>query len=147
MNITQIDSIVLSSLEKELSYEELFGFASRNTYSVEEGVEQNLSKETIESLKTQCVNASKEWWIGKFIKMEIPESQLIEDDLLTKEKAEGDADKKMIVGEVIGMSEIGFVIRIAESKGNKTINVANMVSGNNKCWILLKEGYLNLNVC
>lgn len=139
--------MVLSSLEKELSYEELFEFASRDTYSLEDGVDQNLSIETIKSLLTQCVNASKDWWIGKFIKMEIPESQLIEDDLLTKEKVESDDKKKMIVGEVVGMSEIGFVIRIAESEGNKTINVANMVSGNNKCWILLKEGYLNLSVC
>ena len=46
----------------------------------------------------------------------------------------------------MGMSETGFVLRISGDE-NETVSVDNFVSGGYKCWLLLKEGYLNLVLC
>lgn len=35
-------------------------------------------------LVQQCRNAPRDWWVGKFVKMEIPSSKLLHNDVLVK---------------------------------------------------------------
>ncbi len=99
-------------------------------------------------LVQQCRNAPRDWWVGKFVKMEIPSSKLLHNDVLVKEEKDQteEEDLRLVVGEVVGMSETGFVLRISGDE-NETVSVDNFVSGGYKCWLLLKEGYLNLVLC
>lgn len=99
-------------------------------------------------LVQQCRNAPRDWWVGKFVKVEIPSSKLLHNDVLVKEEKDQteEEDLRLVVGEVVGMSETGFVLRISGDE-NETVSVDNFVSGGYKCWLLLKEGYLNLVLC
>ena len=86
--------------------------------------------------------------MGSKLKMEIPSSKLLHNDVLVKEEKDQteEEDLRLVVGEVVGMSETGFVLRISGDE-NETVSVDNFVSGGYKCWLLLKEGYLNLVLC
>lgn len=97
--------------------------------------------EKIHQLKEQCKAETREWWISKYVKIEIP-AVLIRGGEATEEEKE----KKIVIGEVVGMSESGFVLGLAGEHQN-TVIVDDFVGGENRCWLLLKEGFCNLFLC
>ena len=137
--LSSVKDIVTPATLKELSL--------RDAYSINESNSQQMNNQ-IEIWKQECLKVPKEWWIDKFVKMEIPESLLTDDDLIVNKEINEDGEKKMIIGEIIAITEVGFVIRLVEQEEeDNTITVPNIISGNFKCWLLFKEGYLNLLVC
>ena len=137
--LSSVKDVVTPATLKELSL--------RDAYSINESNSQQMNNQ-IEIWKQECLKVPKEWWIDKFVKMEIPESFLTDDDLIVNKETNEDGEKKMIIGEIIAITEVGFVIRLVEQQEeDNTITVPNIISGNFKCWLLFKEGYLNLLVC
>lgn len=137
--LSSVKDVVTPATLKELSL--------RDAYSINESNSQQMNNQ-IEIWKQECLKVPKEWWIDKFVKMEIPESLLTDDDLIVNKEINEDGEKKMIIGEIIAITEVGFVIRLVEQQEeDNTITVPNIISGNFKCWLLFKEGYLNLLVC
>lgn len=137
--LSSVKDVVTPATLKELSL--------RDAYSINESNSQQMNNQ-IEIWKQECLKVPKEWWIDKFVKMEIPESFLTDDDLIVNKEINEDGEKKMIIGEIIAITEVGFVIRLVEQQEeDNTITVPNIISGNFKCWLLFKEGYLNLLVC
>ena len=137
--LSSVKYIVTPATLKELSL--------RETYSITESNSQQMNNQ-IEIWKQECLKVPKEWWIGKFVKMEIAESFFTDDDLIVNKEIKEEGEKKMIVGEIIAITEVGFVIRlVGQEEEDNTITVPTIISGNFKCWLLFKEGYLNLLVC
>lgn len=130
-----LDSLVLSALEGGRAETELATLSAR----------KDLTGEDARELIEQCRSASRDWWVGKFVKVEIPEKWMLRNDVLgvKEEKEEGEA-MKLAVAEVVGMSETGFTLRIVGEKEQNTLSIDSLVNGEYKCWLLLKEGYLNL---
>ena len=71
--LSSIKDIVTPATLKELSL--------RETYSITESNSQQMNNQ-IEIWKQECLKVPKEWWIGKFVKMEIAESFFTDDDLI-----------------------------------------------------------------
>ena len=131
---------MLEPSEDPRSPEELTALASRPDYSDETPF--NLSVEKINALKEQCKQAPREWWMSKYVKIELPEA------LLRGNEGSGEKEeRRMVVGEVVGMSENGFVLGLSGEEHQSTLIVNDFTSGENKCWLLLKEGFCNLLVC
>ena len=134
---------MLEPSEDSRSPEELAALANRPDYSAETPF--NLSAEAISALKEQCKQTTREWWMSKYVKIELPVALL-----RGNEGNEGNDDKeerRMVVGEVVGMSENGFVLGLSGEEHQSTVIVNGFTSGENKCWLLLKEGFCNLLVC
>lgn len=136
-----------TNFDKNIPIEILRDFAARGEF--EEGKRyQELTQEDLHTLKQQCVSKPNEWWIGKFVNIEIPASLVNEEETKLKDEAdEADNTQLLVLGEVVGISETGFVVRLVEGDGKKTITITNLISNTSKCWVILKEGYLNLRVC
>ena len=131
---------MLEPSEEPRSESQLAALAARPAYSDETPF--NLTAEKIHQLKEQCKAATREWWISKFVKIEIPAVLLRGVEATEEEKKE----KKMVIGEVVGMSESGFVLGLAGEHQN-TVIVDDFVGGENQCWLLRKEGFWNLFLC
>ena len=121
-----------------------------------EGEKEGWTQEQVNALVSQCRQASQEWWVGKFVKMELPvsviegegegegEGEMVnqqEREHMEKTKEKASMDVRLVVAEVVGMSETGFVLQISE---DKQIIVNDIISETHKCWLLLKEGLSNL---
>ena len=85
------------------------------------------------------------------MKMIVPSSLSLAEDNPLKEEGEGEGegeekvmDVRLVVAEVVGMSEIGFSLRISDD--DEQIVMKDIVSENCKCWLLLKEGLPNLAI-
>ena len=64
-----------------------------------------------------------------------------EQENMEKTNEEMSMDVRLVVAEVVGMSETGFILQSAE---NKQIIVNDIISETHRCWLLLKEGIANL---
>ena len=90
-------------------------------------------------LREQCALAPHDWWLGKFVKVEVPLSRLDAGDMPVMEEGENE-ERRIVAGEVVGRNENGFVVRV----GTTTVAVDDFIRGANRCWLLLKEGSPNL---
>lgn len=95
--------------------------------------------EQLARLREQCAAAPHDWWLGKFVKVEVPLSRLAGGDMPVREEGESE-ERRIVAGEVVGRNENGFVVRV----GATTVAVDDFIRGADRCWLLLKEGYPNL---
>lgn len=98
-----------------------------------------LTVEQLARLREQCAAAPHDWWLGKFVKVEVPLSRLAGGDMPVREAGESE-ERRIVAGEVVGRNENGFVVRV----GTTTVAVDDFIRGADRCWLLLKEGYPNL---
>ena len=98
-----------------------------------------LTVEQLARLREQCAAAPHDWWLGKFVKVEVPLSRLAGGDMPVREEGESE-ERRIVAGEVVGRNENGFVVRV----GTTTVAVDDFIRGADRCWLLLKEGYPNL---
>ena len=131
-----------SSTNPSLNAATLQSLAERPSVSGDTATCAELTKEQITLLEEQCRAAPKDWWLGKYVKMEVPVSKLSADDMPLKEDNKEEV-KQIVVGEVVGTNENGFVVEVDKT----TIAVDDFVHGTNRCWLLLKENYPNLVLC